>query len=395
MTTDKNQKGFAFVATVTMLVALGLLSGVVWSTNHNPRTDDASVRANYVQFAPEVSGRLIHVNVHDNEFVKQGTLLYQIDPRPYQDALDRAISDQALLEEQIVDMRRRINAQTNGVQGARAGVEAARARSITASNSVKAASASVVRAKAALEAAESRRTLAESNLRRIEPLLAKQFVTPEQVDERRNAARVAERSYDEAAAALRQTMAQEAQAKSVQNETVAVIAQTSARAEELVWAMDRVNQLESQRSAKAALADKAKFDLERTTVVATFDGYVTNLNISEGEFAKPGVPIFTMIDNRKWWVMANYRESELGFMHKGSHVDIYIMTNPQKKFDGYVESIGNGVTPDDTRIDQGLVNVEHTLNWVHLAARFPVRIHVPNPDPALFRIGATAITIVR
>jgi len=141
--------------------------------------------------------------------------------------------------------------------------------------------------------------------------------------------------------------------------------------------------------------ENAKLDLAHCTVVAPFDGYVTNLNISEGEYAKPGLPVFTLIDTRTWYVVANYRESELKSIAPGKHVDLYLMGNPSRKFDGIVESVGYGVSPDDSNTNNGLPQIDHTLNWVHLAARFPIRIRVQNPDPALFRVGETAISIVR
>jgi multidrug efflux system membrane fusion protein len=72
-----------------------------------------------------------------------------------------------------------------------------------------------------------------------------------------------------------------------------------------------------------------------------------------------------------------------------------VLSNHSGRFDGIVESIGYGVSPDDSRVSNGLPQIEHTLNWVHIAARFPVRVRVQNPDPALFRIGETAISIVR
>jgi multidrug efflux system membrane fusion protein len=159
--------------------------------------------------------------------------------------------------------------------------------------------------------------------------------------------------------------------------------------------VDTLDSLIAMRPAKAAKVDTARLDLERCTVKAPFDGYVTNLNISEGEYAKPGLPIFTLIDGRTWYVMANYKESELKAIRPGKHVDVYLLSNPSRRFDGVVESIGYGVSPEDSRVSNGLPQIEHTLNWVHIAARFPVRIRVQNPDPALFRIGETAVSIVR
>jgi multidrug efflux system membrane fusion protein len=71
------------------------------------------------------------------------------------------------------------------------------------------------------------------------------------------------------------------------------------------------------------------------------------------------------------------------------------MGHPDRKFSGRVESIGYGVFPEDGSVAGGLPKIEHTLNWVHLSSRFPVRVRVENPDPSLFRIGASAVTVVR
>ena len=119
------------------------------------------------------------------------------------------------------------------------------------------------------------------------------------------------------------------------------------------------------------------------------------MNISEGAYARPGGPIFTLIDNRNWYAIANYRESKLKNIHIGSPVDVYIMGHPDRHFEGHVESVGFGVSPEDAGVAGGLPKIDRTLNWVHLSTRFPVRVHIDDPDPNLFRIGATAVTVVR
>jgi len=383
------------VSVAMLAVAALFLLIVFWRTSRHPRTEDASVRANYIQFAPEVTGRLVTIPVEDNAFVRAGALLFAIDPRPYQYALDQALSDQQLLEEQITDTRRRIAAENSAVEAARAGVLGAKTQTLTVLSTVQASDAAVKRAKAYLESSEAQRTLAVNNLHRIEPLLAKQYVTPEQVDDARTKAQVAEHNYQEAEAALQESLALEARSRSMKTEAEVGVAISQARLNEGIHAVDRLDSLLAQRPAKAAKVASAKLDLERCTVVAPFDGYVTNLNISEGEMAKPGVPLFTLIDARKWYVVANYRESELKYIAPGMHVDLYLMGNQSRRFDGAVESMGNGVSPDDTNLSNGLPQIDHTLNWVHLAARFPVRIRVVHPDPSLFRVGETAISIVR
>ena len=387
-------RGFQICSGVLALAVLAT-GMVLWNLNRHPRTDDASVRANYVQFAPEVSGRMVTLAVKDNAFVHKGDLLFAIDPRQYEYALQQALADQKLLEAQIVDAQRRIAAENSAVSAARAGVSSSQTQTKVRESSVDAAAAAVERARAAVESAEAQKTLAASNLRRIEPLLAKQYVTPEQVDESRTKARIADRNCEEAQSALQQALANESQARFSHEESQISVTASRARFEQSVHTVEILDTLLAQRPAKAAKVSDAQLNLERCTVRAPFDGYVTNLNISEGEYAKPGVPIFTLIDNRTWYVVSNYRESELKTIRPGKHVDVYVMSQPSKRFDGIVESLGFGVAPEDTRLSNGLPDIEHTLNWVHIAARFPVRIRIQNPDQALFRIGETATTIVR
>jgi multidrug efflux system membrane fusion protein len=372
-----------------------MASIVLFQVNHHPRTDDASVYANYIQFAPEVSGRVAKLAVKDNQYVQKGTLLFTIDPRSYEYTLQQALADQQLLEKQIGDAERRIAAESSAVEAANAGLTSSQMHLRVVTNGIAAAHAVVVRAQAAVETAVAQRTLASNNLHRIEPLLAKQYVTQEQVDEVRTKSQIAEQGLLEAQAALQQAQAQEEQARTQHLEARAGITMSQANLNQSIHAVDTLDSLKAQRPIKAAQVLKAQLDLERCRVATPFDGYITNLTISEGEYAKPGIPIFTLIDTRNWYVIASYRESDLRFIRPGRHVDLYLMGDPGRRFDGYVESVGFGVTPDDSKLSNGLPDIDHTLNWVHLAARFPVRVKVQNPDPLLFRMGETAISIVR
>src|ERR1700733_12259965 len=103
-----------------IVAAVIALVTVTLETDLHPRTDDANVRANFIEIVAEVSGRLVELPVKDNAFVKQGDLLFAIDPRPYEYALRQALSDQADLEQQIIDEGRRIAAQNSAVEAARA-----------------------------------------------------------------------------------------------------------------------------------------------------------------------------------------------------------------------------------------------------------------------------------
>jgi multidrug efflux system membrane fusion protein len=393
-TTKQRQIGRRVLMVVVTAAMLALLL-VIYEVDRSPRTDDASVWANYIEIAPEVSGRLVELPIKDNQFVKKGDLLFIIDPRPYEYALQQALSDQRALEEQIIDQRRRIAAQGSAVQAADAAVATSKTGIQTAGSNIDAARAAVTRAQAAVASAEAQLKLDTNNLHRIEPLLQKQYVTVEQVDQANTTVHVSQGRYDEAQAALQQAQAQLAQATLRHEEASSQAAESQAKLGQAIHAVDRVETPESQRPARSSKVDSARLDLERTRVVAPFDAYVTSLNLSIGTYAHPGTPIFTLIDTRAWYVIANYRESKLKNIPIGAQVDVYLMGHPNRRFKGHVESVGYGVLPEDARLANGLPNIERTLNWVHLSARFPVRVRIDDPDLQLFRIGETAVTVVR
>jgi membrane fusion protein, multidrug efflux system len=375
-------------AVLTLLAAILL-------TDLHPRTDDASVRANFVEITAEVSGKLTSLPVKDNAFEKKGDLLFEIDPRPYQYALQQALSDQEALEQQIVDTKRKIAAEKSAVEAATAAEVNSKTGIKTAGSGVDVASATVNRARASLAAAEAHLTYAINNLHRVEPLLEKKYVTVDQVDQANTAVRIAQGDYDQAQAALREAEAQHEQSVLHRAEADAAAAESSARRGQAIHNVDTLDTLISQRPGRASRVDQARLDLERCRVIAPFDAYVTNMNISVGAYARPGGAMFTLIDTTTWYVVANYRESKLKNIRLGSAVDVFLMGHPDRKFHGVVESIGYGVFPEDGSVQAGLPQIERTLNWVHLSSRFPVRVRVKDPDPTLFRLGATAVTVVR
>jgi multidrug efflux system membrane fusion protein len=108
--------------------------------------------------------------------------------------------------------------------------------------------------------------------------------------------------------------------------------------------------------------------------------------------------MFTLIDARTWWAVANFREGQLHRLAPGMRADVYVLSKPTVRFSGVVDSIGFGVTPDADvvgRFDHGLPDVQRTLNWVHLASRYPVRVRVENPSPDLFRVSGSAVVVIR
>jgi multidrug efflux system membrane fusion protein len=355
--------GFALAAAV-------LGAGALYRANHYPRTDDAAVFANFIGIAPQVDGPVIRLNVRDNQFVKKGELLYEIDERPYQYALERTISEQGALEGQISDERRKIAALVSAV-------------SVSQAN-IRSAEADVASSARAVNRQRAEWTYASNNLHRLEPLLTKQFVTVDQVDR----ARTAELAESEA---LRQAESRLQFSQAALNAAIAQHEQTQ-------HAVTTLEPLINQRGAMAAAVKNAQYNLTNCRVYAPFDARVTNLTISEGAYAHVGQQLFTLIDARTWWAIGNFREGQLKRITAGMHADVYVLSRPDLRFSGVVESIGFGVTPDPDIIgtlQPGLPDVPRTLNWVHLASRYPVRVRVSDPPSDLFRIGESAIVTIR
>ncbi|AGB80067.1 multidrug resistance efflux pump [Enterobacteriaceae bacterium strain FGI 57] len=323
-------------ALLLVLVAIVVMVYVIWRLDSAPSTNDAYVYADTVDVVPEVSGRIVEMAVHDNQLVKQGDVLMRIDPRTYEANLAKAKASLEALDKQIMLMQRSVDAQRHGADSVEAAVAKARAA-----------------------AAQATKTL-----KRTEPLLAQGFVSAEDVDRARTAQRAAE-------ADLNAILEQAKQAAS---------------------AVSGVDALQAQRDVVQADIALTELHLEMATVRAPFDGRVVALKTTVGQFASAMKPVFTLIDTNHWYVIANFRETELKNIHSGTPATLRLMSDSGKTFTGKVDSIGYGVMPDDGgMVLGGLPRVSRSINWVRVAQRFPVKIVVENPDEEMFRIGASAV----
>ena len=328
--------GIGIVATA---VLLGIV--VVRRVVRYPTTDDAVVMADIIGVVPQVNGTITELHVKDNQSVKQGELLMVIDPRPYEFALQRARAEVAALDGEIGVTERKIEGQRFAVA---------------------AAVASVHRMEAQLK-------VATDTLNRLEPLLPREFVTPDKIDQARTSKLTAAAGLDEARQKL----------------------------EQAVKDVGDLEALRAKRDAALAARGKAELDLDFCYVRAQFDALVVNLHTSIGAFVAPGpVPVFSLVDARAWYVLANYRETELAHIAPGMEAEVFVLTNPRYHFRGTVQGIGWAVNPEDSPISPGVPQIKRELNWVHIAQRFPVRIRIDDPEPAdVFRVGASAVATVR
>lgn len=377
-------------------VVLGL--AVLYRANHHPRTDDAEIFANFIGISPQVEGPIIHLSVQDNQFVKKGDLLFEIDERPYRYALAKALSDQATLEGQIADEERRIAALTSAVSVAKANIHSSQADVTRSASAIDQARADVANAEQGVSRAKAEWTYASNNLHRLEPLLTKQFVTVDQVDRARTSEIAQSEALKQAESQLLIAQATLKSALAQYERSGAGLDQSEAQHEQAKHAVTTLEPLVNQRGARASAVDNARYNLDNCRIYAPFDARVTNLNISEGAYAHVGQQVFTLIDARTWWVVGNFREGQLQHIVPGMRADVYVLSKSDVRFSGVVDSVGFGVTPDPDvigKLEPGLPDVQRTLNWVHLASRYPVRVRVKNPSPELFRVGESAVVTIR
>ncbi|MCH2162117.1 MAG: biotin/lipoyl-binding protein [Phycisphaerales bacterium] len=331
-----------------LFLLLGPLMGLALANELNvqARTQDAYVRANVIGIAAHVSGAIVELNVVDNQPVHEGDILFVVDPRPYEVALAQAEADLALVDLQIAALQAAVAAEQD----------------------------KVVAAEKRVEQAEADAFYAIQYYERIEPLLESRFVTPDQVVKARTEAEALQ-------AAVRTYQAQVQAARSSLNTAVANLGQ--------------VGDVNARRQAAEVAVANAELFLDYCYVKCPIDGYITNLNISQGEYANEGEQVFAIVDRTVWYVMANFKETYLPYIKPGDMVEVYLMSRPNERWKGTIQGIGwalyqaNGATIPAFQ----LPDVSPTLDWVRLAQRFPVRIIIEEGPDSPLRMGETAAVI--
>jgi multidrug resistance efflux pump len=250
----------------------------------NPWTRDSQIRANIVGIAPRVSGPIVHVAVHDNQAVKKGDLLFEIDPADFQAQFNLATGQVLNAEANFKQQQQNLDRQTD---------------------------------------------------------LYKRRVTAQQ--DFQNA-------QDNFAAAQAQLL-----------------------------------------SAKANL-ELARLNLSYTKVFAPVDGYVTNMNTSEGTYVTGGNQLMALVDTSSFWIAAYFKETQLPHIDLGQKAKLTFMGRPNQPFAGVVRSVGWGVYVQDGSGNAStalLPSISQTVDWVRLPQRFAVRIKVLGRPPVPLRIGQT------
>ena len=298
-----------------------------------PYTSQAVAQAYIVGIAPEVAGRIIEIDVEDNQLVKAGQTLFRIDSEPYQIA-----------------------------------VEQAEAKLATVGLTIGASTAGVASAEAELAEMTARRDNTREQTARVFELVKKGTYAAARGDTALAESKAAEAALQQAKAELD-------------------------RARESLGPKGADNP--QLREAMAAL-QQARLDLTHTDVLAPSDGLVTNLQLTTGQYAALGQPLLAFIDIRDYWVSAEFRENSLGNVKPGDQAEITFDVLPGRIYRGTVENIGWAVARGQTGAGSmgALPTVKNETGWVRDPQRFPVRIDVAGKAPPGVRYNAQANVII-
>jgi multidrug resistance efflux pump len=303
------KKGAKWVA---LLIALSL----VWyllADRFTPYTQQARVQAFVIPVAAEVAGRVTRVHVRNNQDVKVGQVLFEVDQQSYQIAVDRARAD-------LESTRRQVGASTAGIASAQA----------------------------SLRAAEANELKTRQDNQRLEGLY------------RDDPGTISVRLLEVSRANREQAISQVAAARAEVQ-----------RAREQQGGSEEDNAL--LRSAATAL-EKAQLDLANTQVRARSAGLITDLRTDIGQFAAAGNPVMTLIAIHDVWISAEMTENNLGQVESGTPVAIVLDALPGEIFAGRVRSVGYGVSVGQSTAPGTLPSVQNSRDWLRPAQRFPVII---------------------
>jgi multidrug resistance efflux pump len=346
---------------IIVLIAAAVFALKYWDYITNPWTRNGQVRAQVIQITPRVSGPLVKLPVKDNQFVKAGDLLFKIDPRTFEADLEQARAD-------LDNTRDQIEALAKQVEAAQAEVEAAEA--------------TIKQSEAAIKGYAGRVVESNKEYKR-QRTLDKQGATSKRAVETARANWVA---------AVNQKANAEAQLLQMQ----ASLSEANANLAKAQADLGAPGDQNAQVRLGKAEVQTAELNLEFTQQKAPVDGYVTNLNLRLGSQAVANQPIMALVDVNSYWVTGFFRENYIEDIRKGDRAFVTLMSYPDKPLEGRVDSLGWGIAQQDGSTGFDLLpNISPTFEWIRLAQRVPVRIHLDKvPEEVKLRVGTTASVLV-
>lgn len=308
---------------IRVVLAL-ILASLLWyllADRFTPYTQQARVEAYVVPVAAEISGQLKRVAVGNNQEVRAGDTLFEVDQEQYRIALARARAD-------LETVRRQIGAGTAGIDAAQAG----------------------------LAAAQANERKARQDSERLQRLY------------REDPGTVSVRRLEGARNTHQQAISQVAAARAEVQ-----------RAREQQGGQESEN---AQLRSAAAAVEKAELDLARTVVRAESAGLVTDLRTDVGHFVNAGSPVMTLITIHDLWISADLTENNLGRLRIGTPVLVILDALPGEVFHGRIRSIGHGVSVGQPPPPGALPTVQNSRDWLRPAQRFPVIVEFDREELA-------------
>jgi membrane fusion protein (multidrug efflux system) len=365
-----------------VVAVLILIAGFFWLRSRGKEsTDDAQVDGHITQIAPRVGGTVTKVLVTNNQPVKAGDVLVEIDPRDYQIAVERAKADLADAVATASAARTGVpiaRVETaSGVNTASGGVQQAEAGVAGAEHEIQVAQSNLVSAHAHLREKEATATRTARDVERLRGLVQKDEISQQQFDAavaQADAARAAaDAAKSEVAAAQGNiTVAEQraASARGAASQARAGLANARTAPQQLQVTEARANSADARvRQAEAAL-QQALLNLEHTTVKAPTPGVVSRKSVEPGQVVQPGQPLMALVDLSDVWVTANFKESQLAKMRPGQKATLTVDALGGKEFLCHVDSIAAA-----TGARFSLLPPENaTGNYVKVVQRIPVRI---------------------
>jgi len=346
---------------IVVLIAAGAVLYEYRDYVLNPWTRNGQVSARVIQITPRVSGPIVQLPIRDNQFVKAGDLLFEIDPRTYQAAFDQA---RAQLDQTGANVR----ALEKQVEAAAAGVDASRAAVKQAQSTIRQLDATIVKNKAEYERRKILQPQRAASLRSVQSAKANYEVSAQQKAGATAGLAVAKAALAQSQAALEQTRAQ----------------------------LGAIGDSNPQFRAALAAFQQAELNLEFTRVLAPVDGYVTNLSLRIGSQAVVNQPTLALVDVASYWISGFFKETSIVKVLPGTRAVVTLMTYPDTPLEGRVDSIGWGIAQTDGSTSFDLLpNISATFEWIRLAQRVPVRIHLTDvPQEVKLRVGTTCSVLV-
>ena len=368
---------------VLIAVILALLVGVFFAYRYfssYESTDDAQVDGHLMPLSARIPGYIIKVNVNDNQPVRQGDILAEIDPRDYEVALEQAQADladaQAASQSLNIDVPITAVSTSSQVSASQADVENAEAGISAAQQQFDAAQAQLVQA-------EANNVKTQSDLVRYKQLVERQEISQQLYDQAVAAAGSNSAAVNAARSSASATEQQVHQARAKLLQAQANLRASQTGPQQVAQTRARAQSARATVQQKQAAVDQAKLNLQYTKIIAPVDGVVIK-NAEVGMNVQTGQQLFSVVPLSDVWVTANFKETQLKYMKPGQHAEIKVDSSG-RKYDAHVDSIAGS---SGARLS--LLPPENaTGNYVKVVQRIPVKIVFEpgeNKDNAL-RLG--------